>query len=171
VIQVVLGELTGVGAEAVLRPVGGDLDAVTPLSRRVGLEAGEGVRRRLEATGELPVGGAVVTPGGGLSATFLIHVVIQSREEPSSPETVRRALQNGLRQATDWGVQRLALPPLGTGAGHLDAEASAAVMVPVIAAHLAGAPLPREVTLVVGSQYEEQAFRGEVERLGQERGG
>ena len=100
--------------------------------------------RTIQAMGDLPVGAAVITPGGKLEAAFLIHVVLQSSEEPVTSEGLRAALKNGLRRAAEWGLESMALPPLGTGAGNLDAQEAAAVMVPILADHLLSSENPRE---------------------------
>jgi serine/threonine-protein kinase len=128
------------------------------------LEAGAVVAERLRATGSLPVGAAVITPGGDLPVAFLIHVVVQSAEEPVRKEGVRLALQNGLRRAQEWGLDSLALPPLGTGAGNLGAEESAEVMVPLLLDHLQRFQHPREVVIAVVDEYENEVFRRAVER-------
>jgi O-acetyl-ADP-ribose deacetylase (regulator of RNase III) len=98
----------------------------------------------------------------------MIHVVLQSVEERVTPEGLRSALQNGLRRAEEWGLETLALPPLGTGAGKLDAGEAAAVMVPLILEHLQSSENPREVIIVVGTGYERDVFAQVVEsRRGQ----
>ena len=135
-IRVVLSKAGEVEAEAILRSVSSDLEADTPFSRELEILMGTGVSERLQAMGEFPVGAAVITPGGDLSFAFMIHVVLQSVEERVTPEGLRSALQNGLRRAEEWGLETLALPPLGTGAGNMDAGEAAAVMVPVISDHL-----------------------------------
>lgn len=162
-ISVRLGPLHDVRAEAILRPVSAVLASVTGVGREVELRSGESVRQRLAALGGLPVGGAVVTPAGDLPASYLIHVVVQSDEEPVSEAGVRRALQNGLRRAVELGMESLALPPVGTGAGNLDPEAAAAIMVPLLLEHLGTERHPREVTIVVADAYEEEVFRRTVE--------
>jgi O-acetyl-ADP-ribose deacetylase (regulator of RNase III) len=162
-IEVLLADLVAVEAEGILRSVSSDLTSDTALSRALELAAGSGVVERLSAMGDLPVGGAVITPAGDLNASFLIHAVIQSPEEPVTATGTRLALQNGLRRAEEWGLETLALPPLGTGAGNLDAEASAGFMVPLLQDHLLSFHHPGRVTLVVGSEYEEDVFRQAVE--------
>jgi serine/threonine-protein kinase len=137
--------------EGVLRSISSDLEADTAVGRTLELGAGPQVSDRLRAMGTLPVGAAVITPGGGLAASFLIHVVLQSRDEPVRAESLRAALTNGLRRAQEWGLESLALPPLGMGAGNLEAEESAAVMVPLIQGHLSGQAHPREVVIVVAA--------------------
>ena len=162
-IRVQTGPVGEVQAEAYLRSISSELEADTPLSRDLERAAGPGVAERLQAMGELPVGAAVITPGGDIRAGFLIHVVLQSAEEPVSPTSVRTALQNGLRRAGEWGLRSLALPPLGTGAGNLDPQESAEVMASVLVEFVAAGDPPPEITVVVGEGYEEEGFARAVE--------
>lgn len=162
-IRVVLSELVDMECEGILRSVVADLSADTPVSRSVELGAGQEVMARLYAMAPLPVGAAVITPGGGLKAGFLIHVVLRSSEEPVRPEGIRAALVNGLRRAREWGIASLALPPLGVGAGHLLAEDSAALMVPLIEDHQSRHEHPAEVVIVASSEYEREVFAGALE--------
>ncbi len=164
-IRVVLSGPTEVESEVILRSVSSDLEADTAFSRELEIRAGPGVSERLQAMGELPVGAAVITQGGDLSAGFVIHVVLQSMEERVTSTGLRSALQNGLRRAEEWGLETLALPPLGTGVGSMDAEEAAAVMVPLISDHLRGSENPREVLIVVGTGYERDVFAQAVESI------
>ena len=148
-----------------MRSIGSDLGALTGRDRDLGLQAGEVALAPLSALGEVPVGGAMVTPAGGLDAAFLIHVVLRSREEAVSEATVRRAFLNGLRQATEWGIETLAASALGTGAGNLDIETSARVMTEVLEAHLTTWALPRELSILTWTDYEEDTFATAVEGL------
>ncbi len=157
-IRVRRGRLETSEVEAVLRPVASDLAPVTASGRQVGLEAGEDVTARLDGLGEVPVGGAVVTPGGALAASFLIHAVVQAPDQPMTELTVRRALVNGLRRAREWGIGSLALPPLGTGAGNLDPEHWARLLVRVLRDHLEGGGEPKTLEIVVETPFEEELF-------------
>jgi O-acetyl-ADP-ribose deacetylase len=158
-IRVVLSGPSGVEAEAILRSMTSELAADTAFSREVELAAGDDVARRLQAMGELPVGAAVITPGGDAPAPFLVHVVLRSPEEPVGKEAVRTALRNGLRRVRELGLESLALPPLGTGAGNLDAQEAADVMVPVLLDDPPSTSVPlREVIILVASAYEEEVF-------------
>jgi O-acetyl-ADP-ribose deacetylase (regulator of RNase III) len=165
VIRVHLSDLLEERADAVIRSIGMDMEACTILDRRLGDRAGEEVVERLRASGETPVGGALVTPGGELPAPELIHIVLRSRDEPISESTVSRAFQNALRQAAEWEVGTLALAPLGIGGGNLDAEVSARVVCSALSEHRSRSPFPREVSIVVANAYEEEAFSREVARI------
>lgn len=159
-------DLAAAAVDAVLRPVTAEWTAPNPAMRRLELAAGPDVEARCRDLGDLPVGSAVVTPAGDLAATYLIHVVIRSWDQPSSPGVVQRALRNGLRRVGEWGVRTLALPPLGTGAGNLDAEESADLMVPILVEYLRTASPAPHVEIVVDSEYEHDAFTGALRRNG-----
>jgi O-acetyl-ADP-ribose deacetylase (regulator of RNase III) len=157
-----VGDLSESAADAVVRPVRSDGEAITAAGRRLGLAAGELVMQRLQGLGDLPVGGAVITPGGSLPAQFIIHAVLQSVEDPVSAVTVRRALLNVLRRARDLGLSSLALPLLGTGAGNLEAEEAARLLLEALRDHLAHGEDPRSFEVVVDNAYEEGLFAREV---------
>ncbi|MGW8265899.1 MAG: macro domain-containing protein [Longimicrobiales bacterium] len=165
-IRVALCGPAAAGTESILRSISSELEPDTPESRDLEVEAGSVVADRLRAMGTLPVGAAVITPGGGLPTAFLIHVVLQSAEEPVRTESLRLALQNGLRRAREWGLESLALAPLGTGAGNLGAEEAAEAMVPLIQDHLRRFEHPREVVITVSNDYENDVFLRAVELAG-----
>ena len=157
-IRVLVGELADQESEGVLRPVRSDLAPVTAASREVSERAGAAMTERLESQGPLPVGSAVLTPAGGLGTRFLIHVVVMSADQPQSPQTIQLALKNGLRRAQDWGLESVALPPLGISAGAINAEEAAGVVVGVLAEHLSAGEAPRDLSIVVANEYEREVF-------------
>lgn len=163
-IEVRIGELSEARTDAVLRPVAADWSAVTQATRRLELAAGAAVESHCARLGELPVGSAAITPGGELSARFLVHVVIRSYEQPVTHAVVMRALQNGLRRIEEWGISSVAMPPLGTGAGNLDAEDAAEVMLPVLIEAIGSSKHLRRVEIVVENEYERDTFASGLRR-------
>ncbi len=161
-IEVRLDNLVTADVECVLRPVSSELEPLTALGRSIGEAAGPDLLERIGRMGDMPVGGAVITPGGALRAACMVHVVVQSAEEPVTSGGVRTALLNGLRRACQLGVETLALPLLGTGAGNLDAEAAANAMVPVIREHLDEEEYPKDVIVMVANEYERDTFEARL---------
>ena len=157
-IAVRLGELEKLAASAILWPVTAEWGAVTPAMRRFEIAAGAGVDEQCRRMGDLPVGSAIVTAAGDLPAELLIHAVVRSATEPVSETGVAKALLNALRRADEWGIEELALPPLGTGAGNLDAEVAAEVMVPILVEWLRSDRHPHRVIVVVETEYELDVF-------------
>ncbi|HEU5210684.1 MAG TPA: macro domain-containing protein [Longimicrobiales bacterium] len=157
-IRVVHGPLEDAATAAVLWPVTAEWDAVTAAMRRFELAAGPEPAEQAHRLGELPVGSAVITGAGNLRAQFLVHAIVRSMDEPVSGHGVRRALQNGLRRIAEWAIESVAMPPLGTGAGNLDAEESAQTMITTLLEHMREAAHPSDVEIRVDSDYERDAF-------------
>lgn len=159
-IRVVVEDLAFVEADAVVRPATATLGSTSPSMRRLEQLGGPGFSEPLRLQGGLDVGAAVVTPGGALPAELVIHAVIWSDEEPVSAAGVRRALTSVLQRAHDWQLARIAMPPLGTGPGHLATEDAARIMADVLTRDLSHAAYPSEVYIVVESEEERQIFEG-----------
>jgi O-acetyl-ADP-ribose deacetylase (regulator of RNase III) len=157
-VTVRVGELGTSMAVAVVRPVRSDGEAISAGGRRLGRLAGPTVAERLQGLGDLPVGGAVITPAGDLPAEFIIHAVLQSAEEQVSTNTVRRALMNALRRARDLGLESLSIPLLGTGAGNLEAEEAARLLVDALKEHFGQGEDPGSVEILVDNAYQEELF-------------
>lgn len=168
-IRVLVGDLAAQQVDALMRPVRSDLAPVSAASRDIALAAGEELEERLSRLGTLPIGGAVLTPSGRLSAGFLIHVVVQSEEEPQTSLSVQRALRNGLRRATDWGLASVALPPLGLTVGTTEPEESARALVEILFNHIDECAAPMELTIVVASTYEVELFEGLIHDMSRAR--
>lgn len=157
-IRVVQGDLTAASSEGVVRASRSDGMAINHVSLRLEQVAGPEVMARITDQGDLPVGTAILAPAGGLACTFLINVVIQSAEEPVTEHSVQRGLVNALRRAADFGIESVSLPPLGVGAGNLEAEDSARVMVEVLRNHMSEGGAPTDLEIVVESEYEASVF-------------
>jgi len=158
VIEIRREDLATTSIEAVVRPIRSDGEAVNQLGRRLEITAGPDLAERLRELGELPVGGAVLTPGGDLPASFVIHVVVQSPDEPVTSSGIRRGLVNALRRASEFGITSLALPPVGMGPGNLEVEEAARILHEILSEHRQGGENPRELLIVVESEYEEEVF-------------
>lgn len=157
-IRIVRGNLAEVPAEACIRPMRADGESVSAVGQRLEAAAGPAVMARIQGQGDSPVGTAILTPSGGLPGDFLVHVVLQSAEEPATAAVIRRGLVNALRRAADFGIETVALPPLGLGAGNLEAEESAKVVVEVIRDHVSEGRPPLAFHIVVESEFEESVF-------------
>ena len=68
-IRVVLGVLEDTDADAIVRPVSAEWDAVTPSMRRLEIAAGPELAEQCRRLGELPVGSAVITPAARCPAS------------------------------------------------------------------------------------------------------
>ncbi len=135
------------------------------VGRRTDLAMGPELLDRIEAMGEMPVGTAMLTKGGELPASFALHIFLTSREEPISARGVEKGLRNALARVADFGIVSVAFPPLGLGAGSLDAETSADILIAALGEHLETGAAPQEFEIVVETDYEEEVFGQALARL------
>jgi O-acetyl-ADP-ribose deacetylase (regulator of RNase III) len=164
-LRVVVDDLAFVAADAIVRPVTARLGATTAALRRLELAGGPALARQLAAADPLDVGAAVVTGAGELPVELLVHAVVCSDVERVTRESLRRALASALHRAADFGLQHVAMPPFGLGAGNLDVEASAAEMLDVIEHHRRAGRPPARITVVVESEFEADAFAAHLQRF------
>jgi len=84
----------------------------------------------------LPVGEAVATVAGGLSARWVVHTVAPNRHAGQIDEALlASAYRRSLDVACELGARTVAFPALGAGAFGWDAATSARVAVQAVAAH------------------------------------
>jgi len=158
VIDVRVDDLAFYRGAALVRPVNAELGAPTPLLRRLEVAAGAALAQQIRLNEPLPVGAAVVTPAGDLEVELIVHAVVCSQTEPVTAASVRRALTSALQRAVDWQLESIGIAPFGLGAGNLDIEESAEIMVGVITEHCKRARFPTSVSIVAESADEEHAL-------------
>ena len=156
-IEVRVEDLAFFEGNAIIRPSNANLDATTPLLRRLELAGGASLLKQLRVAEPLPVGAAVVTGAGDLPVELLVHAVVSSPTEPVTREGVRRAFRSALERVQEWQLARVAVPPLGLGAGNLGLEESATLMVEELLRHRV--EFPRHLTVVAENDDEADALR------------
>lgn len=75
-------------------------------------QAGELVARELEKKGKVPIGQAVVTSGGALLASYIIHVCVLDRMGKWEIKYINMALKNILHRAEEMDLESLGIPLL-----------------------------------------------------------
>ena len=165
-IEVRVDDLAFFEGEAIVRPVNEDLGATTPLLRRLEQAAGAQLLDQTRLNEPLPVGAAIVTGAGALRVQLLVHAVVMGRSEPVSRDAVRHALTSAMQRVEAWAIKSVAIPPFGLGAGNLEIEESAQIMMHVIAQHAQRGRHPASITLIAETVEEEQALAAAVQRSG-----
>jgi O-acetyl-ADP-ribose deacetylase (regulator of RNase III) len=85
-----------------------------------------------------------------------------TRGEPVTPAGVRRAAAAALRQAGQWQIGTLALPPLGTGAGQLTVEEAADALRLALGDIAPDAGHPANIVVVVETDAEREIFEARL---------
>jgi O-acetyl-ADP-ribose deacetylase (regulator of RNase III) len=117
--------------------------------------------------GPVEVGDAVLTTGGNLAATHVIHAAAMGPDFKTDGDTIGRTTRAVLALADKHRITSIAMPALGTGVGHVPPQASADAMLNEVVAHLkkGGSPL-RRVVFVLYQDDAYKAFNETLRRLG-----
>ncbi|MEZ4412148.1 MAG: macro domain-containing protein [Gemmatimonadales bacterium] len=161
-IEVVVDDLAFLDVDAVLRPASDTLDPVASVSSRLDQLAGPAFAEERRLQSAMEVGSAVVTGAGDLSAQFVIHTVIRGEHGNVSTDSVRRALTSAWQRASVWGLERVASPPIGAGAGQLGLAEAAALMAQTFAAHSRSGRPPTSLQIIVDRNEEREIVEAAV---------
>jgi len=117
--------------------------------------------------GPVEVGEAVLTPGGNLAATHVIHAAVMGPDLKTDVATIATATRALLALADKHRLTSLALPALGTGVGRIDPAQSADAMLKTVVAHLkTGTSTLRRLVFVLYQDDAYRIFSDTLKRLG-----
>ena len=107
------------------------------------------IRRTLYPQG-LPVGEAVITTAGELSAQYVIHTVgpIYGKHKGQEPELLAACYRNALMLAAKYSLTSIAFPAISTGAYGYPGDKAAAVASQAVQEFLAVDHLLKEIRMV-----------------------
>ena len=130
-IQLIKGDITKIEADAIVNAAnssllgGGGVDgAIHRAGGKAILDACVAIRNK---QGGCKTGEAVITTGGNLPATYVIHTVgpVWNGGHKDEPELLANAYRNSLKLAVENGVKTIAFPNISTGIyGYPKAEAA-----------------------------------------------
>jgi O-acetyl-ADP-ribose deacetylase len=105
----------------------------------------------VERQGRLPAGQAVATPGGQLTAKYVIHTVgpVWSGGQSDEPETLASCHRESIRVADELQLRSIAFPAISTGIYGYPVELASQVAVTSAADALSHATHVREVKFVL----------------------
>jgi O-acetyl-ADP-ribose deacetylase (regulator of RNase III) len=117
--------------------------------------------------GPVEVGEAVLTTGGNLIATHVIHGAVMGPDLTTDADIIARTTRSVLALAEKHRITSLALPALGTGVGHVPAGISAEAMLNEVVTHVKrGGTTLRRIVFVLYQDDAYRAFSETLKRLG-----
>jgi O-acetyl-ADP-ribose deacetylase (regulator of RNase III) len=157
------GDITDWDVDAIVNAANSTLAMGTGVSAAIKRKGGVLIEEEAIRQGPVEIGEAVMTPGGNLAATHVIHAAAMGPDLRTDPETIARTTRAVLALADKHRLTSIALPALGTGVGHVPPPAAADAMLNAVAAHLkAGKTTLKRVVFVL---YQDEAFRAFTETL------
>ena len=157
------GDITDWDVDAIVNAANSTLAMGTGVSAAIKRKGGVLIEEEALRQGPIEVGEAVLTPGGNLMATHVIHAAAMGPDLKTDPDTIGRTTRAVLALADKHRLTSIALPALGTGVGRVAPAAAAEAMLTAVVSHLKSA----KTTLkrVVFVLYQDDAFRAFTDTL------
>jgi O-acetyl-ADP-ribose deacetylase (regulator of RNase III) len=151
------GDITDWEVDAIVNAANSTLAMGTGVAGAIKRKGGVIIEEEAMRQGPVEVGEAVLTPGGNLAATHVIHAAVMGPDLKTDAATITTATRAVLALADKHRLTSLALPALGTGVGHVPPRDSAEAMVKTVVPHLrAGRSSLRRIVFVL---YQDDAYR------------
>jgi O-acetyl-ADP-ribose deacetylase (regulator of RNase III) len=167
----VRGDLTQQDTDAIVNAANSSLlggDGVDgAIHRAGGPEIHQECRKIAAEIGHLPAGEAVITTGGNLPASFVIHTVgpVWHGGAKNEPRTLANAYRSSLELARAKGLRSISFPSISTGAYGYPIEQAAEIAVKAVAKYVVKHPF-EEVRFVLFSESDFRVYAGLLALLG-----
>ena len=172
-IQVTTGDITKMKVDAIVNAAnsslmgGGGVDGA--IHRAGGPEILSACKeiRESEYPNGLPAGKAVMTTGGRLAASYVIHTVgpVWNGGKSGEKQTLANAYNSSLELAASKGLESIAIPAISTGIYGYPKSEAAVTAYSTVLAFLAENDFPREVCFVFFTAADTGAFLEAVSGL------
>jgi O-acetyl-ADP-ribose deacetylase (regulator of RNase III) len=157
------GDITDREVDAVVNAANSTLAMGAGVAGAIKRKGGVIIEEEAMRQGPVEVGEAVLTTGGNLIATHVIHAAVMGPDLVTDPAKIGQATEAVLALAAKRRLASLALPALGTGVGHVPPAQSAEAMLSAVVGHLkAGGSSLKRVIFVL---YQDDAYRAFVDTL------
>jgi O-acetyl-ADP-ribose deacetylase (regulator of RNase III) len=165
-ISIERGDITDWEVDAIVNAANTTLAMGTGVAGAIKRKGGVIIEEEAMRQGPVEVGEAVLTTGGNLPATHVIHGAVMNTDLQTDGETIGKTTRAILVLADKHRLTSIALPALGTGVGHVPPPTSADAMLNEVVAHLKRPSTLRRVVFVLYLDEAYRAFSDTLKRLG-----
>jgi O-acetyl-ADP-ribose deacetylase len=166
-ISIERGDITDWEVDAIVNAANATLAMGTGVAGAIKRKGGVIIEEEAMRQGPVEVGEAVLSTGGNLVATHVIHGAVMGPDLKTDGELIAKTTRAILALAEKHRITSIALPALGTGVGHVPPPVSADAMLNEVVAHLKrGHSTLRRVVFVLYLDDAYRAFTETLKRLG-----
>lgn len=167
VIVIERGDISDAQVDAVINAANSTLAMGAGVAGALKRKGGVIIEEEAMSQGPIEVGEAVLTTGGNLICTHVIHAAVMGSDLKTDADIITRTTKSVLALADKQRLSSIALPALGTGVGHIPAADSAEAMLNTVVAHLKpGKSTLKRVVFVLYLDETYKAFTATLKRLG-----
>lgn len=157
------GDISDAEVDAIVNAANSELWMGTGVAGAIKRKGGVVIEEEALRQGPIEVGEAVLTVGGNLPATHVIHAATMGKDLKTDPEKIRAATKSTLVLADKHRLTSIAFPALGSGVGSVPPEQSAEAVVGTVVEHLkSGTSSLQKILFVL---YQDEALKAFTEAL------
>jgi O-acetyl-ADP-ribose deacetylase len=166
-ISIERGDITDFEADALVNAANSTLVMGAGVAGAVKRKGGAIIEEEALRQGPIEVGEAVITTGGNLIATHVIHAAVMGPDLKTDAGIIATATKAVLTLADKHRLGTVALPAFGAGVGHIAPAISAEAMLGAVVEHLkASKSTLKRVRFVLYLDDAFKAFTEALKRLG-----
>ncbi len=128
VIELTQGDITESVTDAIVNAANSQLILGAGVAGAIAKNGGPVIQEECNAIGHCPVGGAVITTGGNLPASHVIHAVGPRQGEGDEEQKLKQATLSSLDCAEKNGLTSITFPAISTGVFGFPIEDCAHIM-------------------------------------------
>ncbi|HYA43376.1 MAG TPA: macro domain-containing protein [Syntrophobacteraceae bacterium] len=136
-LTLVLGDLTELAVDAIVNAANSGLQLGGGVAGAIRTKGGPSIQEECNRIGPIRVGEAVLTGGGRLKASYVIHAVGPMYGEGNEDQKLADATLSSLERATEKGIKSIAFPAISTGIFGFPKDRCARIMLKTISEFLA----------------------------------
>jgi O-acetyl-ADP-ribose deacetylase (regulator of RNase III) len=155
-LEIVSGDITERDEDAIVNPANPELVLGGGVAGAIREKGGSMIQAECRKKGPVHVGEAVITSGGNLKASFVIHAVGPRWGEGNEDEKLRTTVYRTLRVADQNGLRSLALPAISTGIFGFPMRRAAEIIMDTIVRYISIETTLKRVVIVL---YDDEALR------------
>ncbi|MBW1806547.1 MAG: macro domain-containing protein [Deltaproteobacteria bacterium] len=164
-ISLVRDDITLIDVDAFVFYARPDLQLGTGIGNAIAVRGGPKIQEALDKLDKPEVGQVLVSEAGKLKAKNIIHAVGPVFQEDDTEGKLRTTAQNVLETAEKHGVEKLALPAMGSGFYGVAPDMCAKVTLAVVNQHVKGQTKLKEVFFCLPDPRDMMPFQARLEAL------
>jgi O-acetyl-ADP-ribose deacetylase (regulator of RNase III) len=163
-LELIEADITELDVEAIVNAANEQLQLGSGVAGAIREKGGESIQEECDRIGSTPVGTAVMTGAGELSAKQVIHAVGPKFDDADADRKLASAVRASLALADRNGLRSIALPAISAGNFGYPHDRSARIKLTEIHRYLQGGTKLNRVVVALFDDEAYQTFKRELRR-------
>jgi O-acetyl-ADP-ribose deacetylase (regulator of RNase III) len=163
-LELVEGDITELDVEAIVNAANEDLQLGSGVAGAIREKGGPSIQEECNRIRHTPVGTAVITGAGNLSAQHVIHAVGPRMGEGEEDRKLAQAVRASLALADRHGLRSIALPAISTGVFGFPVDRCARILLTEVYRYLQGGTKIERVVVSLWGDENFEVFKRELRR-------